>query len=62
MICMGGREGAYGVFVGKPKGKKPFGRPGCRWEDSIEMDLQKWHGEKWSGLIWLRMGTGGRCL
>jgi hypothetical protein len=22
----------------------------------------KWHGEIWTGLIWLRMGTGGRRL
>jgi hypothetical protein len=22
-------------------GKKPLGRPGCRWEDIIELDLQE---------------------
>jgi hypothetical protein len=26
------------------------------------MDLKKWNREAWSGLVWLRMGTGGRCL
>jgi hypothetical protein len=29
------------VLVGKPKGKRQFGRPGRRWEDNIEMDLQE---------------------
>jgi hypothetical protein len=31
----------YRVFVGKPEGKRPLGRPRCRWEDNIKADLQK---------------------
>jgi hypothetical protein len=27
--------------VGKPEGKRPFGRPRHRWEDNIKMDLQE---------------------
>ena len=27
--------------MGKPGGKRPFGRPSRRWEDGIKMDLQK---------------------
>ena len=27
--------------MGSPEGKRPFGRPRHRWEDSIKMDLQK---------------------
>jgi hypothetical protein len=27
--------------VGKPEGKRPVGRPRCRWEDNIKMDLQE---------------------
>ena len=45
---MGGACGAYGggesvhrVLLGKPKGKRPFGRPRRRWEDNIKMDLQE---------------------
>jgi hypothetical protein len=38
---MGGRRGAYRVLVGKPEGKRPLGRPICRWEDKIKMDLQE---------------------
>jgi hypothetical protein len=29
------------VFVGKPEGKRPMGRPKRRWEDNIRMDLQE---------------------
>ena len=29
------------VLVGKPVGKRPLGRPRCRWEDNIKNDLQK---------------------
>jgi hypothetical protein len=30
VACMGERRGAYRVLVGKPKGKRPLGRPRCR--------------------------------
>jgi hypothetical protein len=35
------REGrkVYNLF-GKPEGKRPLGRPRCRWEDGIRMDLR----------------------
>jgi hypothetical protein len=29
----------YEVLVGKPEGKRPLGRPRCRWEDGIIMGL-----------------------
>jgi hypothetical protein len=31
----------YRVLVGKLEGKRPLGRPRCRWEDNIRMDLQE---------------------
>jgi hypothetical protein len=31
----------YRVLVGKPKGKRPLGRPGRRWEDNIRLELQE---------------------
>jgi len=31
----------YRVLVGKPEEKRPLGRPRCRWEDIIKMDLQE---------------------
>ena len=35
------KRGAYRVFVRRPEGKKPLGRPRCRREDNIKMDLQE---------------------
>jgi hypothetical protein len=32
--------GAYRVLVGKPEGRRPFGRPRRRWEDNIKMGLR----------------------
>jgi hypothetical protein len=31
----------YTIFFGKPKGKRPLGRPACRWESNIKMDLKE---------------------
>jgi hypothetical protein len=36
---MGEKRNVYGLLVGKPEGKRPLGRPRCRWIDNIEMDL-----------------------
>ena len=30
---------AYRVLVGRPKGKRPLGRPRRRWDGNIKMDL-----------------------
>jgi hypothetical protein len=38
---MGERRGLYRILLGKHEGKKPLGRPRCRWEDNIKMDLQE---------------------
>jgi hypothetical protein len=38
---MGEDRGVHRVLVGKPKGKRPLGRPRRRWEDNIKMDLQE---------------------
>jgi hypothetical protein len=38
---MGEERKVYKVFVGKPKGKRPLGRPRHRWEDGIRMDLRE---------------------
>ena len=38
---MGEDRGVHRVLVGKPEGKRPLGRPRCRWEDNIKMDLQE---------------------
>ena len=56
VASMGDRRGIYRVLVGKPEGKRPFGRPRFRWEDKINMDLQEVGWEAWTGLMWLRIG------
>ena len=38
---MGEGRGVYRVFVGKPEGRRPLGRPRRRWEDNIRMDLRE---------------------
>jgi hypothetical protein len=37
---MGETRNAYRILVGKP-GKRLLGRPKCRWECIIEMDLRE---------------------
>ena len=32
---------AFKILTGKPTGKRPSGRPGCRWEEDIRMDLEE---------------------
>jgi hypothetical protein len=38
---MGEERDVHRVLVGKPEGKKPFGRPRRRWEDNMKMDVQE---------------------
>jgi hypothetical protein len=49
---MGERRGAYRIFVGRPEGGRPLGRPRHRWEDSIERDLQAVGG---GGMDWIEL-------
>jgi hypothetical protein len=34
-------RGVYRVLVGRLEGKRPLGRPRCRWEGNIKMDLRE---------------------
>jgi hypothetical protein len=36
---MGEERNTYRFLVRKPEGKRPLGRPGCRWVDNIKMGL-----------------------
>jgi len=38
---IGEERGVYRVLVGKPEGRRPLGRPTCRWVDDIRTDLQE---------------------
>ena len=42
--------------MGRPERRRPLGRPRCRWEDNIPVDLQEMVGGgwAWTGLMWLK--------
>jgi hypothetical protein len=48
--------------VERPNGKRPLERPTHRCEHKIEWIFKKLDGEAWTGLVWLRIGTGGGLL
>jgi hypothetical protein len=60
---LGDRRDAYKVLVGRPEVKRPIGRPTCRWEDNIKMDLQEvgWGGMDWMDLAQERCSVVGTC-
>jgi hypothetical protein len=58
---MGEKRNVYRLLVGKKEGKRPPGRPGCRWINNIKMNILE-IGVLWTGLVWLRIGTGGELL
>jgi hypothetical protein len=37
----GEKVNIYRILVGKPKGKRPLGRPTHRWEENIKIDLRE---------------------
>jgi hypothetical protein len=45
-------RGAYRALVGKPEGRRPLGRPRCRWEDNIKMDLRE---IGWGSMDWINL-------
>jgi len=49
---MGDSRCVYSVLVGKPEGRRLFGRSRSRWEDNIMMDLQEMRcgGMNWTDL------------
>jgi hypothetical protein len=49
---MGERRNMYRVFMGKPEGKRPLGRPRRRWEDGIRMDVRE---IGWGSVDWIQL-------
>jgi hypothetical protein len=44
----GEKRNACRILLGKPGGKRPLGRPRCRWVDSIKRDREiGWDGADW---------------
>jgi hypothetical protein len=46
---MGETRNAYKILVGKREGKRPLGRPRCKWVDNIKIDVREkgWYGRDW---------------
>jgi hypothetical protein len=42
----------YNILVANPEGKRPVGRPRCRWEDSIVMDFRE---TGWEVVDWIHL-------
>jgi proteasome lid subunit RPN8/RPN11 len=46
----GAKRNACRILVGKPEGKKPIGRPRCRWVDNIKVNFRE---IGWGGMDWI---------
>ena len=66
VACMGDRRVACRVLVGILEREReragPLGRPGVDGRIILKGILRKWDEEAWTGLIWLRIRTGGGLL
>jgi hypothetical protein len=56
-----GGDEKYKILVGKPEMKETLGRPRFSREHNVKLDHKEteW---VWTGFIWLRTGTSGKCL
>jgi hypothetical protein len=48
---MADMRNAYRTVKVKPEGKRPVGRPRCRWEDNIKTNLR----EIWDDMEWIHL-------
>jgi hypothetical protein len=57
MACSMHRQirNVYKILVGKLKRKRPLGRPRCRWEGNIKMDLKE---IGWGSVDWIHLVQG----
>jgi hypothetical protein len=55
---MGEGRNVYRVFVGKPEGRRPLGRPRHRWKDGIKMDLEE---IGLGGVEWIHLAQDRDC-
>jgi hypothetical protein len=53
MAHMGEIRGAYRILVGKPEGKRQFGRRRHRWEENIKINfkVRGWGEVGWIDLV-----------
>jgi hypothetical protein len=51
----GEKWNAYRIFVGMPEGKRPLGRPSCRWVGNNKIDLRE---IGWDDMDWIDLAQG----
>jgi hypothetical protein len=49
---VGEKRDLYRILVGRPEGRRPLGRPRCRWKDNIQIDLQE---VGWGSMYWIEL-------
>jgi hypothetical protein len=49
---MGEERNVYRIFMEKPEGKRPLGRPRRRWEDGTRLDLRE---IGWGSVYWIQL-------
>jgi len=62
VACMVERGDVYRVLVGKTEGQNHVEDPGVDGMIILRWIFRKWNVGVWTGLIWLRIGTGGGNL
>jgi len=61
IVCISASVARAGdtVLMGRREGKKPLERARLRWEENIKVHVQEVRRWAETGLMWLKMGTGG---
>jgi len=59
---IGERSGVYRVLTGKPEGKNHLEDPGVDERIILRWMFRNWDFGVWTGLRWLRIGTGSGHL
>jgi len=59
VACMREMKSVYRILGRKPEGKRPLGRPRCRWQDNIRIDLRE---TVWAFVDSIHVVQGGRPM
>jgi hypothetical protein len=62
LACIAEKRNTYRIFMGKPEGRRPLGRPRRAWWTILICILKKQNGNAWTGLIWLGIRTSGGLM